>query len=242
MSRYNPKWDAEPVLEAAQTWIRSCLIDEGSLFSQGALWTPVHLRKVVQAFTDNPDPGNDSFLVKLQRQMQPAQPEAIQLMAELLWVLMLFQSNIRQARKRDTIATVWGWSGAPLDPSHPLLHDDVLRGIGSPGTAYNTLRWRELNYVIGLSLDLADRTQDERKTILQDRGRFEAWIGSAPQEGRRQFRHLFRYLAFPDHNERIAQDRDRRLILQACTDFPMTRSGRCRTQSRTMRSMRCVSD
>lgn len=215
MSRYNPKWDAEPVLEAAQAWIRRCLVEEGSLFGTDALWTREHLQQVVVAFTENPDAGSEAFLMKLERQMQQAPPEAVRLMAELLWVLMLFQSNIRQATKRDTIATVWGWSGTPLDPSHPLLHDDVLRGIGSPGTAYNTLRWRELNYVIGLSLDLATRARDERTAILLDRDRFEAWIASAPQEGRRQFRHLFRYLAFPDHNERIAQDRDRRLILRA---------------------------
>jgi len=219
MSRYNPKGDVGPVLAAARTWIERCLIDQGSLFGPLSLWTSTHLRQVVVAFTENPDPGDEAFLVKLERQMRSAPPDAMRLMAELLWVLMLFQSNIRQVKKRETIATVWGWSGIDLDPSHPLLHDDVLRGIGSPGTAYNTMRWRELNYLIGLSIDLAGREGGERKATLLDRDRFERWIEHAPQEGYRQFRHIFRYLAFPDHNERITQGRDRRLILQAYTDL-----------------------
>ena len=33
-------------------------------------------------------------------------------------------------------------------------------------------------------------------------------------EGYRQFRHIFRYLAFPDFNERITQNRDRKVILE----------------------------
>lgn len=219
MSRFNPNRDAAPVLSAAEVWIRRCLIEERSLFSNKSLWTAVHLHQVVAAFTDNPDGSSDSFFEKLERQMGDASPEAIRLMAELLWVLMLFQSNIRPKKKRETVGLVWGWSGDNLDMSHPLLRDEALHGIGSPGTAYNTMRWRELNYIIGLAVDLAGRSRPERELILLDRNRFEQWIDDAPQEGYRQFKHLFRYLAFPDHNERITQGRHRRMILSAYTDL-----------------------
>lgn len=215
MSRYNPTHHVEPVLAAAQTWIEQCLISEASLFSGHALWNSATLQQVVAAFTDQPDASDDAFLVKLERQMRSAPPDAIRLMAELLWVLMLFQSNIRPVKKRETVATIWAWSGTALDPSNPLLQDNVLGGIGNTGTAYNTLRWRELNYLIGLALDLADRTEQVRREILFDRAHFERWIETAPQQGERPFRQVFRYLAFPDHNERITQRRDRRLILEA---------------------------
>lgn len=219
MSRFNPSRDAAPVLSAAEIWIRRCLIGEGSLFSDKSLWNSANLQQVVAAFTDNPDGSSDSFFEKLERQMGDASPEAIRLMAELLWVLMLFQSNIRPKKKRETVSLVWGWSGETLDMSHPLLRDEALHGIGSPGTAYNTMRWRELNYIIGLAVDLAGRSRQERESILLDRDRFERWIDEAPQEGYRQFKHLFRYLAFPDFNERITQSRHRRMILTAYTDL-----------------------
>lgn len=219
MSRFNPKRNLGPLLEAATHWIQRCLIDEQSLFTNRPLWTSVHLEEVRVAFTDNPDASDASFFEKLEGQMGSASPEAKWLMAELLWVLMLFQSNIGPAKKRESVSKVWAWSGTTLDMSHPMFADEVLTGVGSPGTAYNTMRWRELNYVIGLAIDLAARSREERQLILLNRDRFEHWIENAPQEGYRQFRHLFRYLAFPDENERITLGRDRRMILEALTDL-----------------------
>lgn len=217
MSRFNPHHNVAPVLDAAAQWIQRCLIDERSLFTERSLWTAPILDEVRAAFVDNPDAGDASFFDKLEGQLSAASPDAKCLMAELLWVLMLFQSNIGAAKKRESIERVWSWSGSVLDMSHLLLADGVLTGVGSPGTAYNTMRWRELGYLIGLSLDLVARPRDERVAIFADRDRFEQWLSAAPQEGYRQFRHLFRYLAFPDFNERITQTRDRCSILEAYT-------------------------
>jgi len=219
MSRFNPKRNLGPLLEAAAHWIQRSLIDEQSLFADKELWTSGHLEEVRAAFTGNPDASDASFFEKLEGQMSAASAGAKRLMAELLWVLMLFQSNIGPPKKRESISRVWAWSGTTLDLSHPLLADVVLTGVGNPGTAYNTMRWRELNYLIGLAIDLAACSREERQSILLDRDRFESWIENAPQEGYRQFRHLFRYLAFPDQNERITLNRDRRLILEAFTEL-----------------------
>lgn len=218
MSRFNPHHNVAPILDAATQWIQRCLIDERSLFTNKQLWTAALLEEVRTAFVDHPDESDAKFFDKLEGQMRSASADAKHLMAELLWALMLFPSNIRAVTKRDSIALVWGWSGGSLDKSHPLLADAVLTGVGSPGTAYNTMRWRELSYLIGLSLDLIARPRDERIAIFANRDHFEHWLAAAPQEGNRQFRHIFRYLAFPDFNERITQNRDRRIILEAYTD------------------------
>jgi len=218
MSRFNPHHNVAPVLDAAAQWIQRCLIDERSLFTDRPLWTAGLLEEVRAAFVDHPDESDAKFSDKLEGQMQAASADAKCLMAELLWALILFQSNIGAGKKRESIAQVWGWSGTALDTTHPLLSDAALEGIGNPGTAYNTGRWREIGYLIGLGLDLAKRSRDERAALFADRNRFERWLKDAPQEGYRQFRHVFRYLAFPDLNERITQNRDRRLILEACTD------------------------
>ena len=215
MSRFNPDHNIAPVLDAAAKWIQRCLINERSVFTDRPLWTAKVLEEVRAAFVDHPDSSSASFFEKLQGQMRGTSPDANCLMAELLWVLMLFQSNIGAAKKRESIELVWSWSGESLGMDHPLLADKVLIGIGNCGAGYNTHRWRELGYLIGLGLDLTGRSQDERATLLSDRERFEVWLAKAPQEGYRQFRHVFRYLAFPDFNERITQNRDRVLILGA---------------------------
>lgn len=217
MSRYNSTRDSGPVLDAAARWIRTCLIDEGSLFGDSALWRQEVMHEVKRAFTDNPDEGGDDFYEKLNGQLSKCSSEAKCLMAELLWVLMLFQSNIKPVTKRKDVARVWELSGRRLDLTHPLLADSCLEGIGNPGIAYNTMRWRELNYIIGLSIHLESIPREQREIILTFRNDFERWIEAAPQEGYRQFRHIFRYFAFPDQNERITQNRDRREILEAFT-------------------------
>lgn len=227
MSRFNPHHNVAPVLDAAAQWIQRCLIDERSLFTDRLLWTAALLEEVRAAFVDHPDDSDAKFFDKLEGQMQAASADAKCLMAELLWALMLFQSNIGAAKKRESIAQVWGWSGTVLDMTHPLLSDAALEGIGNPGTAYNTGRWREIGYLIGLGLDLAKRSRVDRAALFANRNRFELWLKDAPQDGYRQFRHVFRYLAFPDLNERITQNRDRRLILEAYTD----------TDSKTIRAM-----
>ena len=52
---------------------------------------------------------------------------------------LLFPSNIGAAKKRENVLEIWSWSGEDLNAAHPLLADGVLEGIGSAGTAYNTL-------------------------------------------------------------------------------------------------------
>lgn len=219
MSKYHPEWDIQPVLGAAREWIDRCLIKQGSLFGNRALWTPEVLAQAREALGDEPDSSAGSFYDKLEAQMRRASPECRRLVAEMLWVLMLFQSNIRPVKKRESLSMVWGWSGQNLDLANPLLADQVLVGIGNPGIAYNTMRWRELNYVTGLARDMAQRPQGERERITSDRELFEQWIESVAKEGYRQFKPIVRYLAFPDHNERITQMGDRRLILQQYADI-----------------------
>lgn len=214
MSRFNPNRDVSDVLSAAQQWIADALIGGGSIFSGARLWTSDGLDELRRQFTDSPDEGGGSFYVKLEGQMQGASPAAIQLMAEMLWALMLFQTNIKPGTKRDNIRKVWEWSGAKLSPSHPLLRDGCLVGVAHTGMAFNQARWRELNYFIVLAGDLAGRGLDERRAIFADVGAFTDWIDSVPREGDRQLRSILRYLAFPDASERAASRQHRLKILE----------------------------
>ena len=89
MSRFIPNRDVAPVLDAAQRWIRTCLIDGGSILGDTPLWQAKTIDEVVRAFTDNPDDSAASFVEKLRGQMEPASANAKCLMAEMLWALML---------------------------------------------------------------------------------------------------------------------------------------------------------
>ena len=215
MARKFNSRDVSPVLTAAESWILSCLIEDRSLFSPQSLWTPNLLDEAYRAFVDHPDYGDDDFITKLKNQMRNVSAGAKQLMAEMLWALLLFPSNTGPATKRQQVRDVWSLSGQQMAENHPLLSDAVLQGIGSGGAAFNAYRPDELKYLIELVLDLKTKSTEQRKNILKDYDAFINWIDSVRREGSRQYRHMLRYFAFPDRVERMSSNRDRRRILEA---------------------------
>jgi hypothetical protein len=206
--------DITPTLAAAEKWIDSCLIENGSLFGAAPLWTEGLVAEVRSAFVEHPDFGDKDFITKLKGQMRPASPQAKQLLAEMLWSLLLFPSNMRADTKRQQIRDMWALSGKEITESHPMLSSEVLKGIGSGGPGFNNYRPDELTFLIVLAADLKQRAATERTHILKNYDAFMGWMDAVPKDGNRQFRHMLRYFAFPDRVERISSNNDRRAILE----------------------------
>jgi hypothetical protein len=215
MTRKFLKRDSSPILAAAENWIRTCLIEDRSVFLADSRWTAPLADEVFHAFVEHPDIGDDDFMTKLKGQMKNASAPAQQLMAEMLWALLLFPSNMKASTKRRQIREIWGLSGQPLAENHLLLDDGVLAGIGSGGPGFNNYRPNELEFLIGLVRDLKRKNESERRHILTDYDAFLVWIESVPRKGSRQYRHMLRFFAFPDRVERISSNNDRRKILSA---------------------------
>jgi 5-methylcytosine-specific restriction protein B len=207
--------DLGPILAGAQKWIASCLIDDGSVLSSGSLWTSPLVEEVRSAFVDHPDAGKDDFLTKLKGQLKSASADAQCLMAEMLWALLLFPSNIQSETKRWQTREVWQLSGRAIPENHPMLSDAVVMGVGSGGPGFNNHRWREVVFLIALTGNLKQRSRDDRRRLLTDYESFMGWIDTVPQEGHRQFRHMLRYFCFPNRVERMSSNRDRQAILVA---------------------------
>lgn len=218
MSRHHSSRDTLPVHDAAARWAVRCLAEDGSILAEDEqLWTPVNLDELDAAFVQNLDEGEGTFLEKLEVQLRPVSPGAKRLMAEALWILMLFQSNISPATKRANVQTVWAWSGQAPPEAASALSDAVLVGLGSAGTAYNTQRWRELAFLLTAVRAFKDKPAPERQALLAGAAGFAGWIGSLPDARNRQFRHICTHLLFPDEFERISSARDKRAILAGFT-------------------------
>jgi hypothetical protein len=213
--------DIAPILAAAERWIQTCIIEDRSVFTSGLLWTPPLVQEIHHAFVDHPDYGTDDFVTKLKGQMKPASAPAQKLMAEMLWALLLFPSNMKARTKRQQVRDLWGLSGDQLPADHELLRDEVLKGIGSGGPGFNNYRPAELKFLLDLMVDLKRRADTERRSLLTDYDSFISWINAVPREGSRQFRHMLRFFAFPDRVERISSNNDRRSILVAFEVAPM---------------------
>lgn len=178
------------------------------------------MNELDQRFVKNLDAGEGDFLSKLKVQLSEGSPNCRQLMAESLWLLLLFPSNVGAAKKRENVLEIWSWSGENLDGMHPLINDAVLKGIGSAGTAYNTHRWRELVFLIGAMRDFKARDASDREQIASDPWAFSDWLSGLPEARNRQLIHILPHLLFPDTFERISSEGDKRLILAGFSDRP----------------------
>jgi len=213
MGRLIPDRDISSTLDAADQWIKSCLIGDSSILTDMPLWDAETVQAVHGAFVGNPDYSDDDFMTKLRGQMDRTSVAARRLMAEMLWILLLFPSNVKANTKRKRIQEAFGQAGQIPNMEHPFLQDDVLKGIGSGGTGYNNYRDRELAFLIELARNLKSRAPEARQTIFSNYDAFMDWIEAVPQPGNRQFRHMLRFFAFPDRVERMSSNGDRRRVL-----------------------------
>jgi 5-methylcytosine-specific restriction protein B len=214
---YNPHFDAEPIYQASKTWADRCLLNNGSIFSELSLWTPSLLDELDLRFVRNLDEGEGDFIAKLRDQLGQGSPECKMLMAEAIWLLMLFQSsaNIGVSKKREAVSEVWSWSGRALPGDSKYLSTEVLSGLGSAGTAYNTQRWRELSFLISVTRSFKALNTSDRQRLMEDGWAFETWLSELPGARNRQLTQILPHLVFPAQFERISSEKDKRLIISA---------------------------
>ena len=221
MSRFIPNDNATPIYDAAAEWKDHCLLADKSVLSEGRnLWTNSLLDELDRRFVKNQDTGEGDFLSKLRAQLSGGSPDCHQLMAESRWLLLLFPSNVGASKKRDNVCEIWSWSQEVLDATHPLLDDEILRGIGSPGPAYITQNWRELGFLIEALRDFKGRNASERAEVASDPWAFSDWLNGVPGARNRQLIHILPHLLFPDSFERIVSEHDKRLVLAGFGDTP----------------------
>ena len=220
MSRYNPHRDPEPIYKAAEIWRDRCLVGDRSVFREDrSLWTRERIEELKSGIVIL-DESDKSFLEKLKLQLSDLSSEVHQLMSEVLWLLWLFRSNMRQSTKRGQIQDVWSWSGEELSDDQPLLSDEALIGIGSPGTAFSTLSWKENLFLVNAISDFKIRDKADQRKLISDPWDFSRWLNGIPDDGRRQLRHILPHLLFPDDFERITSGLPKRKILVALGEFP----------------------
>jgi 5-methylcytosine-specific restriction protein B len=213
MSRYCGTRNAGDILLAAREWRDKALVGDDSVLGAGLLWTLENLSVLNQFFVENLDEGEGAYIDKLRKQLEPTAPSVKQLAAEMNWLMLLCPSNIKVDTKRQQVETIWNWSGLPLPGSaSKYLTDSVLSGVGSAGTAFNTLRWLEFAFAIEFASAFKRLTPEERITRIGDGWSFADWLETIPGSQARQLRHMILFLLFPDDFERIFAGGDRRKV------------------------------
>jgi 5-methylcytosine-specific restriction protein B len=221
MSRYCGASDSGGTLRAAERWRRVALEADGSVFTDTSLWTAKNIDSLHEYFVENLDWGEGGFIEKLKSQLDGSPPETARLAAEMLWAMRLCPGNIKASTKRDQALEIWSWSGSRLPSQNEWLQDDVLQGVGSAGTAFNTNLWRELVFMVRLMREFKALSGPDKAELLGDGWKLAEWLEQIPECDVRQVRHMLLFMLFPDDFERIFGGNDRKRILVAFTGTSM---------------------
>jgi len=209
MSRYCGSKSIQPVLDAAEYWKQTCLLENQSVFGFGQIWTSKNIEQLNKYYVDNLDFSEGNFLDKLKLQLHSVTNEAKILCAEILWVISLCPSNIKAPTKRENITFILATAGKNSPINSIVFSDQSLAGIGGAGQGYSIYQWRELKYCILLFKTLMNLDQVDRERLLNDGVSLAKWCEQVPENNNRQFRHMLLHLLHPDSYERIFSNTDR---------------------------------
>ncbi len=216
----------EKVYVAAEKWIDCALRNDDALFTSGEpIWSRDYLAELRDRFLERPDEGEGNFFQRLETQLEGCSAEAYQLMAEVLYVHLLFISDrgMRADTKKERVEQVLGW-GAPLSTIPSDLVNGLSKGLGGPGRRF----FSDRPFHVGLIIEFVDHWKqlklDERDRLLDDPWAFKDFVSGMDPRGelfkekptahRAQIQVLL-HLVFPDAFEGIASIRHKQDIAKA---------------------------
>ena len=211
--------DAEPILTAAERWKYRCLVGGRSLFTDRSLWTRSNFQELQSVYVETLDDLlKDSFQKNLERQLQPASPDAKCLWAEMTWIYRLIQysGSMGSSKKRERIIQVWEWSGRDFPTDHELMSNAVLgAGVINTGSGYAKHIWAEFRFFVVAMLDWCSLEPNEREALLDDPWGFASWLDRTKYAVNRMFRHAMAFLLFPDEFQDIVSTSGKREIVSS---------------------------
>ncbi len=220
----------EKVYAAAEAWVDCALRKDDSLFTPDKpIWTRELLGELRRRFLDQPDVSNDSFLVKLERQLSDSPPEIYQLMGEMLYFHFLIVWTSSSYNERLRIETVLGWSSEPVEIPDNLINA-LTPGIAAPGAYFHTSRPYQVGFLIEFAEQLKEQDAIERGRLLDDPWAFKNFVlglelrsqllRDYPNTPSAQ-RHALLHLAYPDTFEgTVSVDQKNQMAgAKAFTDF-----------------------
>jgi 5-methylcytosine-specific restriction protein B len=206
---------AGPVERAARAVLDAGLRDGDSAFTPGrAIWTAEVAEALDGAYVQRIDRGSGTFLQKLRSQLDGANPRAVQLCAELLYLNVLPLSNVSGQAKRTRITTVLSWLPEPV--ALPDQLDEALEsGVFDGGVGFNTMLWSQLVHLVAFVQHWWRQSAEVRERALSDPWAWQAFVesvggGNAPSQ-----RNALKYLAFPQTFQPIVSGGHRAKIREA---------------------------
>ncbi|MGH8901515.1 MAG: hypothetical protein ACRDYA_07500 [Egibacteraceae bacterium] len=187
----------ESTYAAAAFFVDQALGMAGSLFSPGRpVWTPHVLADLRDRHASAADALGDGFTTRWARRLDGAPAEGLQLASEMLYVHLLFATDLSAKTKRRLVAETLVRSPDP--PAVPTALDSALDGgIARTGVAFKLRRMSQLGLLIEAGHQWWQLTSRQRTVALDDPWAFKAWLHGVPHDGAAAQREALLHLVHP---------------------------------------------
>ena len=139
------------------------------------------MRVLRQHFIDLPPVPGASFYQNLEGQLEGSPPEIYQLMAEVLYIHLLFtwEGAMKGDSKRRRINQILKWSGRSVTIPEERING-LTPGLGHPGVAFIAQIHVQIGYLIDFANHWKETPSNEREHSLRDPWAFKRSLHFEP--------------------------------------------------------------
>lgn len=205
-------WCRPEIYEFFDTWRRTCLIDDGAIFSSGSVWTEQHLNDL-QTTLGAEHTGAGTFFDKLRDQLAGHEPSVRQLGIEITYVESIGENDTNGSTKRNNLGALADLlpDGVTIDAHHLEILDGGIASYG-PGKAY---RDAYVRFILRLARRAKQAVEADGSGALEDPWRFRDLVNSTRTSTEGLQANAVLHACFPDHFDVMISSRHRDRLLRA---------------------------
>jgi hypothetical protein len=211
-------WCSEEIYGAAVEFGEHCLRTDGSLFTDRRVWT-VEALQSIDARVALPDVGSGSWIDKLEAQLEVLGVDEILLGAELVYMLLLPQSDTLAQTKREQLDRMLA-----LLPDAPAVPERLDAAFDGGGVAnFSTAKsWSPalLRFIIRLAVHVKELPNAQREAVLSDPWAFRAVVAEVRTSTDQMMANAVKHALFPDTFESIISPSQRERLVNAFGKLP----------------------
>jgi hypothetical protein len=188
------------------------------LFTDRGVWTVEGLQSI-DARVALPDVGSGSWLNKLEAQLEVLGVDEILLGAELVYMLLLPQSDTLAETKREQLDRVLAL--LPDAPPVPPRLDEAFDGGGVAN--FSTAKsWSPalLRFIIRLAVHVKELPEEQREAVLTDPWAFRAVVTEVRTSTDQMMANAVKHALFPDTFESIISPSQREQLVNTFGSLP----------------------
>ncbi len=205
-------WCSDEIYSAAAEFRDRCLRVDGSLFTDRRIWT-VEALQAIDARVSLSDIGNGSWLDKLEAQLEVLGADRVLLGAELVFVLLLPQSDTLANTKREQLGRILA-----LVPGAPAVPERLDAAFDGGGVAnFSTAKsWSPalLRFIIRLTIRIKELPEPQQDAVLADAWTFRDVVAEVRTSTDQMIANAIKHMLFPDSFESIISPSQREQLIR----------------------------